>query len=112
MTAPAAPPTAAPMIAPFAVEPFARPTIPPTAAPVAPPMMAPRSFLFNDAQPLETTRPASIGMRTNVRLMDCAPCRRRRSLRQELHHIDVTVPNERAQPCTGRTTAVPSYSTV
>jgi hypothetical protein len=52
------------MIAPLAVDPFARPTAAPTAAPVAPPMMAPLSFLFNDAQPLETTTLASIGIRT------------------------------------------------
>ena len=57
------------MIAPFAVDPFARPTTAPTAAPDAPPMIAPVSFLFSDAQPLETTRPASIGMTTNVRIM-------------------------------------------
>src|SRR5689334_2696780 len=62
MTAPAVPPTAAPMMAPFAVEPFARPTIPPTAAPDAAPMIAPVSFLFSDAHPLAVTTVASAGM--------------------------------------------------
>src|SRR5689334_17397704 len=67
MTAPAVPPTAAPMIAPFAVDPFARPTIPPTAAPDAAPMIAPVSFLFSDAHPLAETTVARAGMSNNER---------------------------------------------
>src|SRR5689334_10351943 len=67
MTAPAVPPTAAPMIAPFAVDPFARPTIPPTAAPDAAPMIAPVSFLFSDAHPLTEATVASAGMSNNER---------------------------------------------
>src|SRR6476469_2456704 len=46
MTAPAAPPTTAPMIAPLAVDPVLLPMTPPTAAPAPAPMTAPRSLLF------------------------------------------------------------------
>src|SRR5688500_16284271 len=51
MTAPAAPPTTAPIMAPFAVDPVVLfPTTPPTAAPAVAPITAPRSLLLIDAQ--------------------------------------------------------------
>src|SRR5215211_3153589 len=50
MTAPAAPPTTAPMMAPRAVDPVLFPMTPPTAAPAPAPITAPRSLLLIDAQ--------------------------------------------------------------
>src|SRR6266571_3799527 len=58
MTAPAAPPTMAPIIAPRAVEPVWFPITPPTAAPVAAPTTAPFCFWLIPAQALTTNVPA------------------------------------------------------
>src|SRR5678816_3200452 len=69
MMAPAAPPTAAPMMAPFAVEPFALPTAAPTAPPAAAPMMAPDSFLLSEAQALAAIRMPSAGMKRGEKCM-------------------------------------------
>src|SRR6478735_2959150 len=55
MTAPATPPTAAPMIAPRAVDPVWLPTTAPMAPPAPAPMIAPVSFLFSDAQAMRPT---------------------------------------------------------
>src|SRR3954468_5492270 len=59
MIAPAVPPTTAPMIAPFAVEPDWLPMTPPTAPPAAAPIMAPSSFLFRLAHALAPTDPTA-----------------------------------------------------
>src|SRR4051794_15708308 len=65
MIIPAAPPTTAPRIAPFAVDPLARPIAPPATAPPVAPMMPAFSLLLSDAQPLSTNDAA---MRTVMAL--------------------------------------------
>src|SRR5437667_12043603 len=60
MTAPAAPPTMAPMLAPRAVDPVWFPITPPTAAPVVAPTTAPFCFWLIAAQPLITNVPATM----------------------------------------------------
>src|SRR5690349_15600488 len=69
ITAPAAPPTTAPMIAPRTVEPVAWPMTAPAAPPAPAPMIAPFSALFMAQLSASGIRAAKVSTRASERLM-------------------------------------------
>src|SRR6188768_3477603 len=78
MIIPAAPPTTAPRMAPFAVDPFALPMAPPAMAPPVAPMIPAFSLLLSEAQPPSAreapTRTAiDLWIRTRLKIIyDCS----------------------------------------